>query len=267
MQLKRKIVINAFAVCLAFASLLLFASRAQAQCTPTLALNPAGGIYTTGIGATFDVNIEVDTCSYDVDAVDAVINYDPAILEVDSISEGSIFSTYPLNQASGGTISLSGIDLSTPFNGTGVLGTIHFRAIDTGSTGVDFVAAAGGTTDSNIVEHGTGTDVLGAVLNGNYSITSGSGGDDDGGDFEGDTLPDTGIFDNTILIAALGLLMISIGVYLYRTNYIDRIFQYFYTLRYALSYPDSFKKDCLEKSILKNIDRPRADKSNTADVD
>lgn len=154
----------------------------KAQAAATLALSPSTD--SISIGDEFDIEIIVDTDGVDVDGVDAVIDYDNTRLSVVSVTEGTIFSTYPLNEVSSGTISLSGIDLTTPFNGTGTLGTIRFRALQEGTADVEFDFTPGSTTDSNVADSITTDDILDSVTDGSYAISS------SGNDSDGDGMPD-----------------------------------------------------------------------------
>lgn len=152
---------------------------------PTLSLSPSSGTYT--LGQTFEVNILLDTAGKSVDGVDVhYLNYNPKALEVQDadaaaagvqIRQGSLFPTYIGNtvDTANGRISVSGIVSpgGNGFSGAGTFATVVFKALaasPTSAVTIDYTS--GLTTDSNIVEHGTVTDVLAAVINGSYNLTS-----------------------------------------------------------------------------------------------
>jgi hypothetical protein len=130
----------------------------------TLNINPA--TINTQNNQTFDVTIRVNAQGANINAVDAIINFDNTKLQVLQVTPGTIFGSYPLNTFQNNQIRISGIDstFNSPFTGTdGILATIRFRAIANGQSTINFVYTPGSTTDSNVVEQGTATDRLSAV--------------------------------------------------------------------------------------------------------
>ncbi|MBM4402205.1 MAG: hypothetical protein FJ044_03105 [Candidatus Cloacimonetes bacterium] len=150
----------------------------------------------------FDVQIFLNPGANNVvDAVDVVIEYDSAKLEVQDadgqtpgtqISPGTMFATYlrnnvspcgSSNSARRGKITLSGIAYDpnllpappphNPVKNPGVFATISFKPIAQGSANVSFDFTSSVTTESNVVEGGTATDILASVTNLNFNISSG----------------------------------------------------------------------------------------------
>jgi len=156
-----------------------------AALVPTLSLSPSSGTHT--LGQTFEVNILLDTAGKSVDGVDIhYLNYNPKAMEVQDedtnaagvqIRQGSLFPTYIGNtvDTTNGRISISGIVSpgGSGFSGAGTFATVVFKALTASpSSAVTIDYTSGLTTDSNIVEHGTITDVLAVVINGNYNLTA-----------------------------------------------------------------------------------------------
>jgi len=192
----------------------------QAQtCEPSLSLSPTSGTVETG--DTFSVEIIVDTCGTDVDGVDSVLEYDSTYLSVTSITAGTLFSSYPFETDEGDVIRLSGLDdtSSAPYSGTdGVLGTIVFSALTEGTTAVTFDFTLASVLDSNIIETGTGDDILAEVYDGEYTINASSTNDDDDDDDnddddDTDNLPETGVFE--ILSTTSGIAFIFIAIFIF----------------------------------------------------
>lgn len=224
--------------------LLFFPALAQAA---TIALSPSGG--QANKGCTFSVNIELDTTGTATDGTDVILFYEPTKLSatVTSIENGKIYSDYPGNSvdSAGGKISISGISsVSSPFNGKGTFAKVKFQVLDTGtanSTSLKFDFDPNDktkTTDTNVVERGTIADVLTQVTDGDYSIGTGNcasqaqasqglvspppvsklpvggpiGSGSDSGTFKPTSLPPSGLLDSTIGIAALGGVLVILGI-------------------------------------------------------
>lgn len=95
-------------------------------------------------GATFTVTINFDSGESKVEAADCVLKYDPKILRVNKIIPGLIFPQYPRKEVREDKIFLSGtigVEKSQRegVNGQGPLGSIEFKAIQTGNTSLEFV--------------------------------------------------------------------------------------------------------------------------------
>lgn len=148
----------------------------------SIALSPSSGSFK--IGQTFDANILIDTGGKTIDGIDVLyLRFDPKILEVvdsDSktsgvqIKQGTLFSMYLGNTVDNNTgkISISGLVRpgSGGFNGAGVFATITFKAKAAGNAKVSFDFTPGSTRDANMTEHGTAKDILGKVINADYTI-------------------------------------------------------------------------------------------------
>lgn len=129
------------------------------------------------VGETTDVNITLSTGGRKTDGTDVILTFDPNILEVvpatssgsvkPPVKVGKVYSDYPLNSLeSPGRIVLSGITgFSESFSGTGVVGTITFKAKKIGTTEIKIEKEAGSTTDSNVVESVSTRDILINVRN------------------------------------------------------------------------------------------------------
>ncbi len=87
------------------------------------------------------------------------------------INPTGVFSEFPLNEVETqtGKIRFSALTFD-PKPVTGVVGTFSFKPLSPGEVNfqVDYTPAA--TTDSNIAEHGSATDVLESVGNGRYTF-------------------------------------------------------------------------------------------------
>ena len=111
--------------------------------------------------------VRIFTGGNNTDGTDLIIGYDSNMLEVAtaSVTKGSIYGDYPLISVSGGKIAISGISIDSTFNGVGVLANLNFTAKQTGQTTLSVDYTAGKTTDSNIIETGSGKDILDQVTN------------------------------------------------------------------------------------------------------
>lgn len=147
----------------------------------TLTLSPSGT--SVSINGTFTVNILLDTTSQNTYGVDVNrLRFNPSLLQVvdaDSftsgtqIGSGSLMSVTTTNTVDniGGSIQFS--QLASPgstYIGSGVLGTITFRAVGAGTASVNFDFINGSGTDSNVA--GLGVDLLTSVGSGSYTLNS-----------------------------------------------------------------------------------------------
>ncbi len=117
---------------------------------------------------TYPVGIVVDSAGKLIDGVDVVINYDPAKVEIvgNKVNPSTTFQEFPLNKIdlASGKILFSGLTFN-PQSVLGIVGTFSFRPKAAGEVNFTVQFVPGATTDSNIAEHGSATDVLGTVNN------------------------------------------------------------------------------------------------------
>jgi hypothetical protein len=114
-----------------------------------------------------------------------------------------------------------------------------------------------------MAENGTGTDILAAVTNGNYTITdsSGGGGDDDDDDNGDDTLPDTGLLDDNPFIIILGSSLLVSSLIAYATGFGSRHFSVLLAkleviqndLLLRITYPIKHMRKHFTKDILREV--------------
>lgn len=152
-----------------FFILVLFFAFAHVTLAADVAISPSTGSYSAG--QTFSTTIRVVPNGDNVNAVESVLNFDPATLSVVSVSkDGSVFSlwtTEPTFSNTNGTITFGG-GSPTPFTSTSNILTVTFRTVTNGSANVTF-----GDT-SVLAADGRGTDVFKNATNGSYTIAAGT---------------------------------------------------------------------------------------------
>jgi len=104
------------------------------------------------------------------DGVDLIINYDPNLLSVETSGEadasvilGSLYNEYPINTLDSklGKITVSGISTGTDgIKPNGLFGSIIFTAKAPGQSVISLEFEEDSTADTNIIEKGTGEDIL-----------------------------------------------------------------------------------------------------------
>lgn len=200
-----------------FSSLLgggLFLVLPQAAYAAALQLTPPGG--TVDVNETLEVKINLSLASGEsVSGVDAELTFDKNKLQVTSIEEGTLFPTYPISTYSNteGTIAVSGIaQTGSSVTASGTLATVTLKGKAGGTAAVTFDFTSGSTTDSNVAEKDTDTDLLESVVNGSYTV-SGAGGVGGGGTGtdEGTGLPTTGNQETTLVLFLGGLVVLGVG--------------------------------------------------------
>jgi len=120
------------------------------------------------VGKTYSTQVVLDTKNKVIIGSDAVLSYDPSIIEVSSIEEGSIFPRYPsvdFSQESGKIIISAVAPPGQEFTGNGLLATIYFKALKAGSSEFKFKFNPGYTNDSNVTETNSAKDLLGTANN------------------------------------------------------------------------------------------------------
>ena len=117
-------------------------------------------------GDQFTVKVFVDTQGRLVNGIDAIVVYDPKVLEVvDQPTTGDLFTSLLVNtvDSARGQIILTGSRLSKqsqPLQGTGTLANISFIAKTAGNTNITLLFDPATTTASNIVEASTNNNIL-----------------------------------------------------------------------------------------------------------
>ena len=148
--------------CLIFALILPLSALASAN----LSLIPASGSHIKGID--FPMSVTVDSGGASINAVQADLTFNNAILAVSSIdTSSSIFTTwteYPSFSNSSGTIHFSG-GIPHGFIGTGSVMTINFIGIAVGTGDVSFVSG-----ERVLLNDGHGTNDFGTAAGGSYDI-------------------------------------------------------------------------------------------------
>lgn len=143
--------------------------------TAQLILSPASG--TVAPDSSFDVGIFLNTQGAQVDGMDAKLIYEPARLEVQSISPNlEVFPNYPTKttNATTGQITIQGTaPANSPFSAAGPVqvATLRLRALSEGKAILRFDFTRGATTDSNVAEHSTNLDILTSVTNATYTVS------------------------------------------------------------------------------------------------
>lgn len=120
------------------------------------------------INQPINVDIRIFTGGRTIQGADLLITFDPNQLQFTPgafFSPGDIFSEYPIAavDSTTGQIRISGIASASKigFNGVGAFGRLNFVAKQTGIAKLVVEYAPGNTTDSNMIEYGSGDDVLG----------------------------------------------------------------------------------------------------------
>lgn len=149
----------------------------------TLSLVPSNGTFNKG--CTFQVRVDLDTQGAQTDGTDAVLLFDANKLKLNQfpINNGTIYPDYSnVPDEQNGKVTISGIaSIAQAYSGKGTLATVSFEVKPDavpGSTQVRFQYDANNknsTTDSNVVERGTVAELLNSVIDGSYTIGTGSG--------------------------------------------------------------------------------------------
>jgi hypothetical protein len=132
-----------------------------------LALTPSTGSYS--VGQTFTVTVRALPNGDSVNAVEAGLKFDPALLSVVSVGKtGSVFTlwtTEPTFSNAAGTVTFGG-GSPTPFTASSNIITVTFRTVAAGSATVTF------QNSSVLAADGRGTDVFKNGASATYTVTT-----------------------------------------------------------------------------------------------
>jgi len=159
-----------------------------------LSLSPGAGSYF--VGDTFQVDVVADSGGQNVVVADAIVEYDPALVELQSIDTSGSDFAYDFGLADPNSFPIKAIDqpsgrgqvvvaLPTPgVNGASLrVATLTFKALaafPTAAVNLNYTSA-GVSGDSNVVQDdGLGTDLLASVGNGSYELAVAPDTDGDG---------------------------------------------------------------------------------------
>lgn len=147
----------------------------------TLSLSPSTGTFNKDCA--FSLGIVLDTGGAQTDGTDAILIYDSARVSATSVTKGTIYEDYPgtnVDDATGKVVVSGLASVTSPFSGKGTLATVNFTVKSNATVGATQIKFdfdpndRAKTTDSNVVQRGTVVDVLSSVVNGNYTIGTGS---------------------------------------------------------------------------------------------
>lgn len=192
---------------------LFFARPVSAQ---TFSLSPQTATKSADLEFTVDLNI--DTGGKKVTAADVKMTFDPVILQVAKILDGTFFTDTSHNIYSG-TLYVGGSfsDETQTTTGSGKLATLTLKGKTAGTSQLAFVCTTQ-TTDTNILDNSaTPQDIVNcaATKNGNYTFTktaTESAGVGGGTATPTPEPPVTGISLPTIMAFGLGAFLIIMGL-------------------------------------------------------
>jgi len=217
---------------LLFGALVLFGHKGFALASdPHLFLSPASGSYSSG----FTVEIKVDTGGKATGGVDVHLEYPKNLLKIDNVVKGgtgkdpAFSELYSQIKNDEGKLRINAYfpftEAGKSFNGNnGLIATVSFTPLGTGTAAVNFVCNAGSTTESNIVDKITVQDIIVCTtnVNGLYTLTAAGGTQPTATPTSSSgngtqptatpTLPQSGSITQTIGLIGIGILTLLTGM-------------------------------------------------------
>ncbi len=186
----------------------------------TLKFDPS--TVSTNVGETFKLDVVVDAEEKEILGVDALIEYDPAICEIESITDGDFLEIGIKEFSQPGKIYIAGV-VSNPgesITGEGVLATLQCKALAGGKTTFTYTCETGETNESNISEKSTDApDLIQCSLNGEAVVTVGGSSatnpkpkTSSGSAKTPSELPRTGIVEDFIVYGMIGFGFMIVGL-------------------------------------------------------
>lgn len=218
----------------------MLATPVMAAAAPHFTLSPASGNQT--VGQNFTVTMGVDSDTDKVVGLDIKASFDATKLEVVSIEKGTIPDDgYQFSYSSGQAIIHNDTGVFevtlTPLNQSVLVGPIAkhellkvtFKPKAVGTATFNYTCLSNSVVETNIISQ-EGADVVECAANqsGSYTIAAGTGGDSGSNDDDNSSavatmtpvpasttsLPQTGVIENTILLAVFGISSIAAALYL-----------------------------------------------------
>lgn len=167
--------------------------------------------YSVATGATVEVQVTIDAGSDELNGVDAYIKYDPLLVSVDSVTDGSFFPTVTKETGTSGTAWIAGYvdDPATSKTGTGTLATIIFKGLKDGNVTLSFDCNSSKIVKNDI----NASNVLVCSKNTSASIKIGVGSSSPEPTTAAplSTLPKSGVFENVIKFVVPGAILLILG--------------------------------------------------------
>ena len=172
-------------------------------------------------GNNFTVKININTGSTQTSGADAMILFDPSILEIQSITNGGFYSKFSQNQINGvpGKYLISGFETdSTSYkSGSGTMANVTFSSLSNGTSTVTFECTQGSKSDSNIISGATSDDVINCTSLNKGTYTVGPSGatpitEDTSSNPTPSVLPRSGSTEVTVAALGGGLLLLGAGL-------------------------------------------------------
>jgi len=159
--------------------LFLLAKNPILAVDPHLFLSPASGSYS----GKFDVEIRVNTGGQAVGGVDILLEFPKNLLKIEKVTKGNAFpEVFSSIKNDEGKLRINAYfpftQAGSSYNGTnGLIATVNFNPLASGTAAVNFLCTPGSTTDSNIVEKISITDIIvcSSNINGSYSLSPSAG--------------------------------------------------------------------------------------------
>ncbi|MBI2028815.1 hypothetical protein HYT02_00150 [Candidatus Gottesmanbacteria bacterium] len=181
-----------------------------------MSLTPSNQAVT--LNTPFTVNITLDTKGVATTAVDILLTFNPAILEISNVQFGNP-PLYPVNTKildnTNGQIRITSTQENAvnSYTGTGTLATLTITGKSLGTGNVTFTCNAGQTNETNIFQTGTNQDITecGNLVNGVYTIGTAAQPASTATSTPVPTLPKSGNIGPTGLFVVGGAVLLGIG--------------------------------------------------------
>ena len=166
---------------------------------------------------TFSVDTIVDAGTDQIVSTDIYVKFDPDVLSVEKITDGTFFDTVVSNKGSD-NIYIAGMlnDIGNSKTGSGTVASITFKALKDTATTLSFICDPSLTKTSKIIKKEGVTNIIECSKNESLKINSSSSESSSNpsptpGNTSSGSLPKTGTLGNIIKIALPGLFLLIIG--------------------------------------------------------
>jgi len=156
--------------------LFLISKSSTFAADPHLFLSPTNGNFSED----FNLEVRIDTGGQAAGGVDVLLEFPKSLLSAQNITKGTAFSeVFSSIKNDEGKLIISAYfpytESEKSYTGTnGLIATVSFKPLGSGSASVNFVCNPNSTNESNIVEKINSKDIIvcSANVNGSYSLTT-----------------------------------------------------------------------------------------------
>lgn len=162
------------------------------------------------VGGTFQIAVNIDPASENMNSADIYVSYDSTVLKATDVAAGSLFPYVSNDIATSGKVYIAGMvtDPASSISTSGTVATITFQGLKDGNSTLSFSC----DTSKIIKNDVDASNILVCSSNGTSAVTVGNGSSNPNPTaVPPNQLPESGIFDNVVKYSIPGIMLLMLG--------------------------------------------------------